>query len=140
VRVNLIIVDDDEIDRYLIARIARKSKYDLHIFEFESGNAFATAIHDPESEVADCFRDKSPAVALLDINMPGMSGFDVVDEIRAAISAEILAAKAVSVLICSSSEHPQDYADAKNDELICDYIVKPPTAERLDEIIAEHCT
>ncbi|QDT11479.1 response regulator [Stieleria marina] len=138
-KINLIIVDDDEIDRYLLARLAKKSRYDLVIREFESGGSFSESLHNPDSDLIGFLGEGAPAMAMLDINMPGMNGFDVVNEIRNAMQQQKLAADSLTVLICSSSDHPQDQEAADRDELIHGYVVKPPTVEQLDSLIHHHC-
>jgi CheY-like chemotaxis protein len=136
---NLFIVDDDEVDRYLIKRIATKSSMDFRVWEFATGQAFVDAIESPSDELAGCLSDNDRSLMLVDINMPGMNGFELVNEIREAIQREVVTEKSIAILICSSSDHPQDQAAAEEDALIRGYVVKPPTSDRLEELVQKYC-
>lgn len=136
---NLFIVDDDEVDRYLIARIAAKSQLDINIREFSSGHEFLDSLANSDSDVRQCLAARLPVLIFIDINMPVMTGFELVDACCHVIEQENVVADLMSVLICSSSDHPQDRNAAEQRELICGYVVKPPTTERLEELISLYC-
>ncbi|MBV8659083.1 MAG: response regulator transcription factor [Burkholderiales bacterium] len=69
--------------------------------------------------------EESPAVAFLDIRMPGMSGLDV----AARLQGEAHAPKIVFV-----TAYDQHAVDAFEREAV-DYLLKPPSAERLTRCI-----
>mgnify|MGYP002624570972 CR=1 FL=1 len=72
------IVDDSEDDR-LIAKICYdRSQCDHPWIEFDSGDEFLAHLRTVKSGGVPL-----PALGLLDINMPGRSGFDVLKEIKA---------------------------------------------------------
>jgi CheY-like chemotaxis protein len=72
--VRLILIEDSDTDAYLISESARELSYDLKIQRFVT---VAQAIHGLEAG----FRD-APHGALLDLNLPGGSGLDVLRSIR----------------------------------------------------------
>lgn len=70
---------------------------------------------------------------LLDINMPGMNGFDFLAAYEQAIAAGLAAAP---VAIVSSSPDAPDRDRAFAFAPVCDYIVKPLDAQSVDDILA----
>ena len=74
----IVVVDDDETDLYLMERSHRKSGLDNRLVTFDGGPPFLAYVDD-----LDPSADEVPALVILDINMPGMDGFQVLDELRA---------------------------------------------------------
>ncbi len=60
---NVLLVDDEEITRYLVRQLLPRSRYNL--IAVDNGEAGLQHL-----------RDQPPDVVLLDINMPGMNGFE----------------------------------------------------------------
>lgn len=136
----LVIVDDEETDRYLVQRVAAKVAPDIQTIEFPDGVEFIEALEDDDSELNTLAEAHSSLLVLLDINMPGMSGFEVVERVREGLEAQKLSERSMVIMICSSSDHERDQQAAAAEELIRDYIVKPMTRDKLAKIITEHCT
>ena len=67
---SILIIDDSERDRYLVRQIFRGTPY--RIIEAANG-----------SEGTERARFERPCLIVLDIVMPGMTGFDVLDELKA---------------------------------------------------------
>lgn len=63
------VVDDEKPVRTMLRRALRLAGYDVE--EFASGEEFLRSL-----------ADRVPAVAVLDVHMPGMSGFDVEAKLR----------------------------------------------------------
>jgi signal transduction histidine kinase/CheY-like chemotaxis protein len=85
----ILIIDDDERDRYLLKQHLRES--DLVIQEVSDG---AEGIREAAKE--------RPNAIILDLTMPGMSGFEVLDALKAAA-----ATKDIPVVICTSRLLPE---------------------------------
>lgn len=133
-----VIVDDEETDRYLMRRSLKKTGVDAELLEFSTGDDFIAAIYDDQSPLVI----KSTActvLVVLDINMPGLNGFEVVDKIAQGIEQERLPKELYVILMCSSSEHPDDKLDALNRSIVREYMAKPVTAEKLRDIIDQYC-
>jgi CheY-like chemotaxis protein len=62
-----------------------------------------------------------PAIVFLDVNMPGMSGIDVLKNIK-----ENAAMKNIPVLMYSTSQNPRDFAACKSLGAV-DFLIKPST-------------
>ena len=75
--------------------------------------------------------EPSPDLILLDINMPKMNGFEVLDEVKQAPHL-----KHIPVLIFSSSDKDSDVLKAF-EHGATSYIAKPPSIDELDKIFAE---
>jgi signal transduction histidine kinase/CheY-like chemotaxis protein len=80
----ILIIDDDERDRYLLKQHLRES--DIVIQEVSDG---AEGIREAAKE--------RPNAIILDLTMPGMSGFEVLDALKTAA-----ATKDIPVVICTS--------------------------------------
>ncbi len=78
-----------------------------------------------------------PNIIFLDINMPGMNGWEFLDEYRKLPKEKL---SEVTVLMLSTSSHPDDLLKADADELVDDYIYKPLTTEMMLDIIDKYIT
>lgn len=76
--------------------------------------------------------DQSTAILFLDINMPSMTGWDVLKKLE---EYSDLVKKNVSIYILSSSVSQQDQGLAHSNPLVTDYIIKPLTKDKLLEIL-----
>ncbi len=94
----LIMVDDDPIDTAVIVRSHRRSKIENPLLTFEDGPSFLAMLGEYPADL------EPPALVLLDINMPRLSGFEVLAKMRAI---ERFAA-VPTVLFLSHSDHPAD--------------------------------
>lgn len=69
---SILLVDDSRASRMLCGSIIRSLRPDLQILEAGDGNAALTMI-----------AAQPPTLAVIDMNMPGMSGLDLADRLRA---------------------------------------------------------
>ncbi len=88
-RQTILIIDDDENDIFLTERTLQKIDPEIRVKPALSGEAGLTFLRDGK---------ELPVLVLLDLKMPGMSGFDTLREIR---SDERL--KNVPVVVLTSS-------------------------------------
>lgn len=106
----VLIVDDSDFDRKMIRKAIASKHSNLEFTELASG-----------LEIADLIIEKSPKIAIIDIRMPGMDGFEVLDTIRSIPELSDL-----PVLMVSGSEQPED-RDMATEHGANGYFVKPPS-------------
>lgn len=78
-----------------------------------------------------------PNIIFLDINMPGMSGWDFVDaykQLPKYVKLDTL------LFMLSTSSHPEDIKRAEMETVIKDYIYKPLTEEVMKHLVKKNIT
>ena len=113
-KLKTIIVDDEPMARkFLRALLAEIVEIEL-IAECKNGH-----------EAISVTRDRAPDLMILDIQMPGMSGFDVIRELQADLMP--------MVIFCTAY---QRYALDAFDLHAVDYLLKPVNEQRLQRAVA----
>ncbi|MDI1255590.1 MAG: response regulator [Flavobacterium sp.] len=114
---NVMIIDDNDIDRYIAKRIISAHNFSAHILSYENGiEAFQYLKTNQENAAA------LPEIIFVDIYMPEMSGFEFIalyDGLSVALK------KHCAVYIISSTIDPEDLKRANNDPNVIGFHVKP---------------
>jgi CheY-like chemotaxis protein len=79
----ILIVDDNPTNRFILAKMLQSRGY--AVTEVTSG-----------SRAIECIRDNAPAIVLMDINMPGMTGVEAALEITNLMGSDAPAIVAVT--------------------------------------------
>lgn len=132
------IVDDEELDRYITARVIKASGADCRVIEFTAGDEFAAVVADDEAFESRVGRVPPPLLVLLDINMPRMNGFEVLEKLRAAFAERQREPSCFVVMMYSSSSHAEDRAAAMNYDFVRGYVIKPLNKDAFRELVEEH--
>ncbi len=113
----VVLIDDSENDNFFHEIALRKAGFGGEILVFEGG----------ESALAYLLQDQVAVstVVFLDINMPGMNGFDV----ARTLGARLQPRAAFQLNMLTSSAWSEDKDTAQDIGLIRHYLVKPLTAE-----------
>lgn len=120
----LLLVEDSDDDAFFFRRTLRKSGASCELVHVSDG---ARAIE---------FLEQSPAIPpimFLDLKMPVLNGFEVLDWLR----TQTFAAQ-IQVIVLSGSEH-QDDKDRATRLGATDYLVKPVRIEDLNRFLQDVC-
>jgi len=111
--VKILLVDDDPIVILLQKKLMEKAGIGPEVSSFNNGE-------DLLGFLADNAKQEEDYLMFLDINMPGLSGWDVLDTLEAMKFNQNL-----DVIIITSSIEPADKRKAKSYKRIVDFWVKP---------------
>lgn len=122
---NILIIDDNDITNYLTENVFEMANFSCHRTYMTSGQE---AIEYLEKKSEDDF----PNIILLDINMPGMDGWEFLEKYVAIVHPENQNTK---VIMLSTSIFEKDRIIASEHEHVSGYIQKPFTIEAIEEYI-----
>lgn len=132
-RVNVLIIDDCELDRYILKRQLNELGVES-IVEKDDGSTALEYLKDYDTK-SKLYPDEFPPVIIfLDINMPNVGGFDFLEEFATMRTRSELA----SIVVCmySSSERKEDKERALKFDFVEGFLVKGEvTKDFLDEKI-----
>lgn len=118
IMVKILLVEDSEPSRVLLKEAFSMANVQAHLLE--AGNAADARAHFTHEE-------KYPDLVFLDMNLPGESGLDILNEIKSNP-----ATKRIPVIIFSNSSSPLDIQKAYEAQASC-YVIQP---FGLDEIVS----
>jgi CheY-like chemotaxis protein len=121
------LVDDNEDDNFFHSRVIRKNDLADNVLVMPSAQ-----------EALDYLRSKDiqkvkPDLILLDINMPGMNGWEFLDayqHLEKEDRGELI------IVMLTTSENPDDKNRSMAFNFVCNFQTKPLTKEKLEEVIA----
>lgn len=123
------LVDDDPHDNFIHERVLKKSNRVSNIIVKVTGDTALEHI-----KQGDLKPDTHPDLIFLDINMPGMNGWEFLDE-YSKLDKE-LQSKAVVVML-TTSQNPDDAERANKHHVPVQYRTKPLTHQMLEELIGK---
>ena len=123
----ILLIDDSENDNFFHQMALRKAGFGGEIVIFESGERALDFLLQDQVSV--------PTVVFLDINMPGMNGFDV----ARALNDRLHPQAELQLNMLTSSAWSVDQATAASIGLIQRYLVKPLTAEMAAGLVMPLC-
>lgn len=109
----VMVVDDEVNVVYIVEKMLKKSG-------FETAHAYTGG------EALKTLKKEKPDLVLLDIMMPGLSGWEVLEKIR-----EDKELRATPVCMLTVKKPTVEMLQSKNIEGLVDYVVKPFTEEKL---------
>jgi CheY-like chemotaxis protein len=129
----ILVVDDNPGDIYLHAYLLKHSGFCSIIKKAYNGeealNYLSKAIEEPSIE------NPVPELILLDINMPGMDGFEFIQEFS-KLNGQMN--KCSIIVMVTSSSDPKEMVQAQQNEFVKDYIIKPLEFENMTEILEKY--
>ena len=125
-----IVVDDNKMDRYIVKRQLAKHPEFGDLMEATDGLDFLDNLV-ANGRVDD--DNPKPVLILMDINMPGLNGFETAEKLQQRID-EGKGPESVVVMMFTSSDNPNDKARAEALDIVKGYIVKPLDAADIETL------
>jgi CheY-like chemotaxis protein len=124
----LFLVEDDAIFAMLMKKSLKKIEYDHQLTTFKNGLEILKHIKENSKDV-----ENLPDVILLDLNMPIMDGWQFLEEL-VQIYDDL--PKKIDIYVLSSSIFTDDIEKTKQYKIVTDYLVKPVSKDKLNEILS----
>ncbi|NAS12577.1 response regulator [Poritiphilus flavus] len=122
------IIDDDPIFVYGAKRMIKEAGFCEEISVYENGSDALLGL-----KALDKNGQALPSVIFLDLNMPIMNGWDFLADF---ITLPAFDPEKTLIYVISSSVDPRDLIRIKDTKVISNYILKPLTAEDLENILS----
>lgn len=124
-RINLLVIDDDDINIFIIKKIVEKTGYAVNMVSKNNGQVAIDYLHSITNE-----QSIFPDLILIDINMPILNGWEFLEAYdKLAITNN------PDMYMLSSSVYENDIEKAKTFKSIKGFISKPLTIDRLAELL-----
>lgn len=120
---SIMIIDDNETDRYILKRLIKKAKIKSEIIEAENGKVALDFFINEQESLKKYPNLYPPIVIFLDINMPIMGGFEFLDKFNDIKSKRANLASVVFAMF-TSSEREEDIEKAKHYDFVQGFITK----------------
>jgi two-component system, chemotaxis family, chemotaxis protein CheY len=121
------LVDDDKIFRFTASKTILATKLTDQILQFENGEEALEFLKSNASRA-----ESLPDYIFLDINMPYVDGWMFLED-YAILKANL--SKPISIFMVSSSIDPNDIDRAKSNRDIKEYVIKPVSKEKFEELL-----
>ncbi len=125
-KINLLVIDDDDINIFIINKIVEKTGYNVKMVSKANG---LLAIDYLKATLA---QEDFPNLILIDINMPILNGWEFLEAYE-----ELRVEKNIDMYMLSSSVYENDIEKAKTYTKVKGFISKPLSIERLIELFNE---
>jgi CheY-like chemotaxis protein len=120
------------------ARVIRKLSPEAKVFEFADGQKALDFIQCTPGIQESCGPFPPPMLALVDINMPIMDGFEFLERVEALAAAGQVQDSWFAIAMFTSSSNPRDRERAAAISCVRDYVVKPLTIANFEELLDRH--
>lgn len=117
------VIDDNEVDLFIQKRFMELNQFASEVVTFKSPSQALEVIQNQA--------DRPPEVIFLDLNMPALSGFDLLESLKIQLPA---LANKFKFVILTSSNSQDDYDRAQSFENVVGFITKPLTLDRLEQV------
>jgi len=132
---SILVVDDNASDRLLAKFAIEDSGLTEKIYFSNDGKEALDFIEDYDNNKAAGQQEYPPTLILLDINMPGMNGFEFLDSYNKYNEDERY--NSVVILMLTSSHSEDDKAKASQYKSVKGFLTKPVDEDNLREALQE---
>jgi CheY-like chemotaxis protein len=129
-KLNVFVIDDDDIYQYLTQKELEKSERVKTISTFSDGIKALNYLKEIAQDLSNL-----PHIIFLDVNMPILSGWAFIEELRQLRLSNL---SAIKIYIISSSFDRRDIEKAREYEEIADYLVKPVSRTQIASILEKN--
>jgi len=122
---SIMLIDDNKIDNMFHGRAIKKSSAETDVIVKESAE-------DALAYLGNCQEGQLPDIIFLDINMPGMNGWEFIDHYK---KLEPEKNKSLVVVMLSQHELGDESLKRKTVGIFADFKSKPLNKEIIDDVI-----
>ena len=120
------VIDDNEIDLYIAKRVMDRYSFTDEVIIMDSAKNALSYLTEKQSDLSAL-----PDLILLDINMPGMNGFEFLDaytQLPEKIKRNCI------IMMLTTSTHTEDKQKACGNPYVRSYLNKPLDKDKLEEL------
>ncbi|MES2486419.1 MAG: response regulator [Bacteroidota bacterium] len=121
---SIMLIDDNKIDNMFHGRVIKKSSANTHVIAIESGE-------EALNYLKNCPNNQLPDVIFLDINMPGMNGWEFIEQYKKLDPDKN---KSLVVVMLSAYELNNESLKRKTVGVFADFKTKPLNQQMLDDV------
>ncbi|MEA1787476.1 response regulator [Arenibacter sp. GZD96] len=130
---SIFLVDDDEVATFLNKILIKNLGLAVTVHTAGDGAAAIDLLEERNLIQNTGF---TPCLLILDINMPKMNGWQFLEAFDKRYPNEIKTK--ITIVMITVSEDQRDVIRASNNSLVSDYIQKPLSEDRLQELVATY--
>jgi CheY-like chemotaxis protein len=126
-KIDLLVIDDDEINVFIIKKIVQKTGYDVNLTSKSNGQLALDYLIGIVNA-----KGKFPQLILVDINMPLLNGWEFLEAYE-----QLQMPVQTQMYMVSSSVYENDIEKAKSYKTINGFISKPLSIDRLTDLLRQ---